>query len=62
MMQGPKNIHTQAYVVEAKGAPFKLQDVILDEIQPNEVLVEMKYTGICHTVCPPIVCIFHSSH
>ncbi|KAJ5148319.1 hypothetical protein N7526_001671 [Penicillium atrosanguineum] len=48
-MQGPKNIHTQAYVVQSKGAPFELQDVVLDEIRPNEVLVEMKYTGVCHT-------------
>lgn len=51
-MEGPKNIHTQAYVVQSKDAPFELHDVILDEIRPNEVLVEMKYTGICHTVSP----------
>ncbi|KAJ5097485.1 hypothetical protein N7456_008206 [Penicillium angulare] len=48
-MDSPKNIRTQAYVVQSKGAPFELKDVILDEVQPNEVLVEMKHTGICHT-------------
>lgn len=51
-MEEPKNIHTQAYVVRHKGAPFELQDVILDEVRPDEVLVEMRYTGLCHTVWP----------
>lgn len=49
-MVEPKNISTKAYVVESKGSPFVLRDVILDEVQPNEVLVEIKYTGLCHTV------------
>ncbi|KAJ5662360.1 Polyketide synthase enoylreductase [Penicillium maclennaniae] len=42
-------IPTKAFVVEAPNAPFVLQDVILDEVRDNEVLVEMKYTGLCHT-------------
>jgi Zn-dependent alcohol dehydrogenase len=46
-----KQISTTAFVVEKPGAPFVLQDVILDEVRANEVLVEMKYTGLCHTVC-----------
>ena len=46
-----KQIPTTAFVVEKPGAPFVLQDVILDEVRANEVLVEMKYTGLCHTVC-----------
>ena len=45
-----RNIPTKAYVVDAKGAPFMLRDVILDEVREHEVLVEIKYTGICHTV------------
>jgi Zn-dependent alcohol dehydrogenase len=49
-MEEPKDIQTQAYVVDHKGAPFVLQDVILDKVLPTEVLVEMKYTGLCHTV------------
>ncbi|KAJ0418592.1 chaperonin 10-like protein [Aspergillus carlsbadensis] len=48
-MEEPKNIQTQAYVVDHKGGPFVFRDVILDEVQPEEVLVEMKYTGLCHT-------------
>ncbi|KAL4880568.1 chaperonin 10-like protein [Aspergillus karnatakaensis] len=42
-------IPTKAYVVESKGAPFVLHDVILDDVGPDEILVEMKYTGLCHT-------------
>jgi Zn-dependent alcohol dehydrogenase len=49
-MEAPRNIRTKAYVVQGKGKPFTLCDVVLDEIQPNEVLVEIWYTGICHTV------------
>lgn len=49
-MTGPTNIHARAYVVHSKGSEFVLEDVILDETRPDEVLVEMKYTGICHTV------------
>ncbi|KAJ5190446.1 Polyketide synthase enoylreductase [Penicillium cinerascens] len=44
-----KHIPTKAFVVEAPHAPFVLQDVVLDEVRDNEVLVEMKYTGLCHT-------------
>ncbi|KAJ5972017.1 Polyketide synthase enoylreductase [Penicillium vulpinum] len=44
-----KQIPTTAFVVEKPGAPFILQDVVLDEVRANEVLVEMKYTGLCHT-------------
>ncbi|KAJ5230857.1 hypothetical protein N7489_011565 [Penicillium chrysogenum] len=44
-----KQIPTTAFVVEKPGAPFVLQNIILDEVRANEVLVEMKYTGLCHT-------------
>lgn len=49
-MAAPRNICTKAYVVQGEGDPFTLCDVVLDEVQPNEVLVEIWYTGICHTV------------
>lgn len=52
-MEAPRNIRTKAYVVQGKGSPFTLCDVVLDEVRPNEVLVEVWYTGICHTVCIP---------
>ncbi|RFU75754.1 polyketide synthase, enoylreductase [Trichoderma arundinaceum] len=48
-MHDIKGIPTKAYVVESKDAPFILQDVVLDEIQSHEILVEILYTGLCHT-------------
>lgn len=47
------NIATEALVVAKPGDDFKLTPIILDEVRGNEVLVEMKYSGICHTVCTP---------
>lgn len=52
-MEAPSNIRTKAYVVHREGDPFTLCDVVLDEVRPNEVLVEIWYTGICHTVSIP---------
>ncbi|CAM1506019.1 Fc.00g056600.m01.CDS01 [Cosmosporella sp. VM-42] len=48
-MNEPEIISTKAYVLSERGGPFVLTDVILDEVQLNEVLVEIKYTGLCHT-------------
>lgn len=45
-----KNIPTKALVVDKPGAPFILEDVVLDEVRENEVLVDIKYSGVCHTV------------
>lgn len=47
------NIETEAFVVTEPKAPFKLTPISLDEVRGNEILVEMKYSGICHTVSPP---------
>ncbi|KAJ5547900.1 Polyketide synthase enoylreductase [Penicillium frequentans] len=44
-----KQIPTKAFVIDAPGSPFVMQDVVLDEVRPHEVLIEMKYTGLCHT-------------
>lgn len=44
------NIETEAFVVDEPNAPFKLTPVILDEVRDDEFLIEMKYSGICHTV------------
>lgn len=44
------NIETEAIIVAKPGDDFKLGPIILDEVRGNEVLVEMKYSGICHTV------------
>nr|POE77802.1 hypothetical protein CFP56_09445 [Quercus suber] len=55
-MEAPRDIETQAYVVEEPNGDFKLMDIILDEVREHEYLIEMKYSGICHTVrtsCSP---------
>lgn len=44
-----RDFETEALVVMGPKAEFKLQPIILDEIRDDEVLVEMKYSGICHT-------------
>ncbi|KAF2480732.1 chaperonin 10-like protein [Neohortaea acidophila] len=44
-----KNIETVALVVDEAKADFKLQPIVLDEVRGDEVLIEMKYSGICHT-------------
>ncbi|WQF88422.1 Putative alcohol dehydrogenase, zinc-type, GroES-like superfamily, NAD(P)-binding domain superfamily [Colletotrichum destructivum] len=46
---GLRNVETEAYVVEHVKAGFKLVPIVLDEVRPDEVLVEMKYSGVCHT-------------
>jgi len=38
-----------AAVVEQKGSPFALQELELEELRPDEVLVEVAASGICHT-------------
>lgn len=49
-----KNIRTKALVVAKPKADFELQEVVYDEVRDDEYLIEMKYTGICHTVSAPI--------
>ncbi|KAK3114222.1 hypothetical protein LTR53_007689 [Teratosphaeriaceae sp. CCFEE 6253] len=44
------DIETQAYVVDHVAAPFTLRDILLDaRPRAHEVLVEWKFSGICHT-------------
>ena len=45
-----RDIETCALVVDAAKSDFKLTSIILDEIRPNEMLISMQYSGICHTV------------
>jgi Zn-dependent alcohol dehydrogenase len=51
------DISTKALVVEKPGAPFVLRDVVLDEVREKELLVEIKYAGLCHTVSASTVCV-----
>ncbi|KAK3385788.1 chaperonin 10-like protein [Podospora didyma] len=46
-MQFP--LETYALVVEAPGAAFTMTPIVIDELRPDEVLIEMKYSGFCHT-------------
>ncbi|KAJ4328804.1 hypothetical protein N0V84_000814 [Fusarium piperis] len=48
-MASPTNIATEALVTEKPGDKFEMKPIILDEVRGDEVLVEMKYSGICHT-------------
>ncbi|KAJ9143867.1 Alcohol dehydrogenase superfamily, zinc-type [Pleurostoma richardsiae] len=48
-MAGALNIVTKAYVVNKADDPFVLTDVVLDGLREDEVLVEVKYTGVCHS-------------
>lgn len=40
---------TTAAVASTASAPFELRDIELDDLQPNEVLVRLVATGVCHT-------------
>ncbi|KAI5460559.1 chaperonin 10-like protein [Mariannaea sp. PMI_226] len=48
-MASTTNIYTEALVIQKPGDNFEMKTVILDEVRPDELLVEMKYSGICHT-------------
>ncbi|CAJ0544181.1 Ff.00g034880.m01.CDS01 [Fusarium sp. VM40] len=48
-MAVPRNISTKALVVHKPGDKFVMEPITLDEVRSDEVLVEMKYSGICHT-------------
>ena len=43
-------VQTSALVVREPKADFTMTTIMLDDVRADEVLVEMKYSGICHTV------------
>lgn len=43
-------LQTEGIVLQGPTTGFEMMPVILDNMRPDELLVEMKYTGICHTV------------
>lgn len=43
-------LRTEALVVREPKDEFTLTPIILDEVRPDEVLIEMRFSGICHTV------------
>jgi aryl-alcohol dehydrogenase len=44
-----ETITARAAVVHAPGEPFSIEDVTLGELQGDEILVDVKGVGICHT-------------
>jgi Zn-dependent alcohol dehydrogenase len=46
----PTRIETEGLVVMKPGADFVMTPIVLDEVRDDELLIEMKYSGICHTV------------
>ena len=41
---------TEVLLVQEAGAPFSHQEITVDDnLRDDEVLVEMKATGVCHT-------------
>ena len=44
-----KNDSTIALVVSEPGGPFELKEVRMKDMRPNEIIVRMVATGICHT-------------
>jgi aryl-alcohol dehydrogenase len=38
-----------AAVLRAKDGPFSIEDVLLDEPRPDEILVRIRAVGVCHT-------------
>ncbi|KAF9878252.1 hypothetical protein CkaCkLH20_04290 [Colletotrichum karsti] len=45
----PLGMRSVAWVTNRPKRGFNLQTIYLDEVRDDEVLVEMKYSGICHT-------------
>lgn len=43
-------LETEALVVHAPGGDLSMTPIVIKDLRPDEVLVEMKYSGICHTV------------
>ncbi|KAK4183355.1 chaperonin 10-like protein [Podospora australis] len=42
-------IQTEALVVHKPGDDFVMTPILIQNMNPDEILVEMKYTGLCHT-------------
>ncbi|KAK3988836.1 chaperonin 10-like protein [Cladorrhinum sp. PSN332] len=42
-------IQTEALVVHSPGADFLMTPILVNELRPDEVLVEIQYAGLCHT-------------
>lgn len=49
-MAETKNVQTIGWVVHDAKQDFVLEELTLADMRDDELLVDMKYSGICHTV------------
>jgi Zn-dependent alcohol dehydrogenase len=43
-------LQTEALVVDTPGGGFVMTPITIQDLKRDEVLVEMKFSGLCHTV------------
>ncbi|BBC72085.1 geraniol dehydrogenase [Altererythrobacter sp. B11] len=43
------NIHAQAAICRGNTEPFRIEDVVLDDLRPDELRIRVVACGICHT-------------
>jgi threonine dehydrogenase-like Zn-dependent dehydrogenase len=43
------DVRIRAAVVEKRGAPYKIEELVLRDLRYDEVLVKIVATGMCHT-------------
>ena len=48
-MRNTQTREIKAAVVRKKGGPFQIETLALDEPRPDEVLIRIVATGMCHT-------------
>ena len=48
-MHTTENDQTVALVISETNGPFEVREVKLKEMRPDEIIVNMKATGVCHT-------------
>jgi D-arabinose 1-dehydrogenase-like Zn-dependent alcohol dehydrogenase len=46
-------LETEALVVHKAGGEFEMTPIVIQDLRPDELLVEMRYCGVCHTVSQP---------
>ncbi|KAK3306174.1 chaperonin 10-like protein [Chaetomium strumarium] len=42
-------LKTEALVVNKPGGEFEMTPIVIQDLRPDELLVEMRYSGVCHT-------------
>lgn len=50
MADALSNIETIGWVVHEPKQDFKLEELVVEAPRDDELLIDMKFSGICHTV------------